>query len=62
MKDFILYWFPPLAWMAFIFPMNFMLTAACPGQSLVVNCIINNLSHAGNDNLTFCHYLYTIKI
>lgn len=35
MKDFILYWFPPLAWMAFIFPMNFMLTADSTSHIIV---------------------------
>lgn len=54
MKDFIFYWLPPLAWMAFIFPTNFMLTADSTSH-IIVPILKWLLPHASQATIDILH-------
>ena len=51
MKVALLYWLPPIAWMAFIFPSNQALTVQSTSSILVpiLNWLFPNASHAAID-------------
>jgi len=54
MKNFFIYWLPPLAWMAFIFPSNSYLTAKSTSY-IIVPILKWLLPHASEETIDILH-------